>query len=70
MGKKKLTKAGMKVTHKLYGPGKIIGRTDDPEGVLVQFNQPIEKWGTDTLEVSTSLLKKRWGWLAKDPNDD
>lgn len=64
MGKKKLTKAGTKVYHKLHGPGEILGPTEDPTGVMVRFDDPILKWGTDTLEVSSSLLTKRWGKMA------
>lgn len=73
MGKKKLTKAGTKVYHKLHGPGEILGPTSDPSSVMVRFDTPIIEWGTNTLEVSSSLLTKRWGKMAltkKESADD
>lgn len=62
--KKKLSKQGTKVYHKIHGPGEVIGPTEDPAGVMVRFDHPILQWGTDTLEVSSSLLTKRWGKMV------
>lgn len=66
MGQKRLSKPGTKVAHKLHGHGVILGPSEDPDGLIVRFDRPNAKWGTHTIEVSTSLLTKRWGRLARD----
>ncbi|HEX2955130.1 MAG TPA: hypothetical protein VHR47_14275 [Bacillota bacterium] len=69
MVQKKLKKPGTKVAHKIFGHGVILGPSDDPNGLIVRFDRPNAKWGTDTIEVSTSLLTKRWGRMARDEKD-
>jgi hypothetical protein len=54
---RKEIKPALKVKHKRHGTGIIMCKTGDPTSVMVKFDDYIEGWGTDILEVSLNQLE-------------
>lgn len=49
-------KLGQKVKHINWGLGVVVGDNGDSTSAIVKFENYIEDWGTDTLEVSEGCM--------------